>query len=340
MIFFRSDYSTGTHPNILKALVETNHEHTDGYGEDVFCEKASSIIKKRIGYPDADVHFMVGGTPANLTTTAAFLRPHEAVIAPKTGHVYVHETGALEATGHKVIPILTDDGKLYPEHIEHAIVEHEDEHMVLPKMIYISNSTEIGTIYTKSQLLALRKTCDKHNLIFYMDGARLGSALTSSQNDVSIEEIAQITDAFYIGGTKNGALFGEALVITKEDLKKDFRFIIKQRGGLLAKGRLLGIQFEELFKDDLYFELASHANKMADMLRSGLEHMGVKFEIDSPSNQIFPIFNNETILELEKDFFFYRWHPIDSENTSIRLVTAFMTKENEVAAFLDRVKQL
>lgn len=340
MIFFRSDYSTGAHPSILNALVETNHQHTDGYGEDIFCEKAAATIKKRIGCPDADIHFMVGGTPANLTATAAFLRPHEAVIAPKTGHVYVHETGALEATGHKVIPIITDDGKLYPQHIEHTIEEHEDEHMVLPKMIYISNSTEIGTIYTKEELMALREVCDKHDLIFYMDGARLASALTSSQNDMTIEEITEITDAFYIGGTKNGALFGEALVITKEELKKDFRFITKQRGGLLAKGRLLGIQFEELFKDDLYFELAAHANDMADILRDGLMDMGIEFEIDSPSNQIFPIFDNDTILELEKDFFFYRWHPIDKTNTSIRLVTAFMTKEEEVHAFLERVREL
>lgn len=337
MIYFRSDYSTGTHPNILQALAKTNSVHTDGYGEDVFCVKAQEIIKKRIGRPDADIHFMVGGTPANLTATAAFLRPHEAVIAPKTGHVYVHETGALEATGHKVIPIITDDGKLRPEHIHSTIVEHEDEHMVLPKMVYISNSTEIGTIYTKDELLALREACDKYGLIFYMDGARLGSALTSSANDVTIEEIASIVDAFYIGGTKNGALFGEAFVILNETLKPDFRFIMKQRGGMLAKGRLLGIQFEELFKDDLFFELAAHANSMADYLREGLTQKGILFEIDSPSNQIFPIFENGFIDELEKDFFFYRWHPIDEKKTSIRLATSFMTSKDDVEAFLKRV---
>ncbi len=335
MIFFRSDYSTGTHPNILNALTQTNEEHTDGYGEDIFCENAVAVIKKRIGKPDADIHFMVGGTPVNLTATAAFLRPHEAVIAPKTGHVYVHETGALEATGHKVIPIITEDGKLRPEHIEYTMVEHEDEHMVLPKMIYISNSTEIGTIYSKAELLALRESCDRHGLIFYMDGARLGSALTSSRNDLTIEEIAAIVDAFYIGGTKNGALFGEALVILNDSLKENFRFIMKQRGGLLAKGRLLGIQFQELFKDDLFFDLAAHANKMADILRNGLINNGIEFEIDSPSNQIFPVFENQKIADLEKDFFFYRWHPIDHERTSIRLVTSFMSKEEEVNAFLD-----
>lgn len=337
MIYFRSDYSTGTHPNILKALAETNSVHTDGYGEDIFCERAADLIKKRIGRPDADIHFMVGGTPANLTATAAFLRPHEAVIAPKTGHVYVHETGALEATGHKIIPIITDDGKLRPEHIAHTIIEHEDEHMVLPRMVYISNSTEIGTIYSKEELLALRKACDEHGLIFYMDGARLGSALTSSANDLTIEEIAQIVDAFYIGGTKNGALFGEALIILNDSLKKDFRFIIKQRGGLLAKGRLLGIQFEELFKDDLFFDLAAHANKMADILRDGLLEKGVEFEIDSPSNQIFPIFENDFIEKLEKDFFFYRWHPIDENKTSIRLATSFMTSVEDVSKFLETI---
>lgn len=337
MIFFRSDYSTGAHPHILRALEETNNEHTDGYGEDVFCEEAANVIKEKIGRLDADVHFMIGGTPANLISTSAFLRPHEAVIAPKTGHVYVHETGALEATGHKVIPIITEDGKLRPEHIEHTIIEHEDEHMVLPKMIYISNTTEIGTIYTKEEILALRESCDKHGLIFYMDGARLGSALTSSKNDLTLEDIAEITDAFYIGGTKNGALFGEALIILKESLKKDFRFIMKQRGGLLAKGRLLGVQFRELFRDDLYFDLASHANKMADMLRDGLTAKGINFEIDSPSNQIFPIFTNSEIDELESDFFFYRWHPIDDERTSIRLVTSFSTTEEDVTAFLNRI---
>ena len=337
MIFFRSDYSTGAHPAILEAIARTNDVHTDGYGEDIYCEEAADVIRKRIGRPDADIHFMVGGTPANLTATAAFLRPHEAVIAPKTGHVYVHETGALEATGHKVIPIITDDGKLRPEHIDHTIVEHEDEHMVLPKMIYISNSTEIGTIYTKAELLALKESCEKYGLIFYMDGARLGSALTSSANDLTIEDIAGIADAFYIGGTKNGALFGEALVILKESLKADFRFIMKQRGGLLAKGRLLGIQFMELFRDDLFFKLAARSNRMADILRDGLIEKGITFEIESPSNQIFPIFENPTIDELEKDFFFYRWHPIDEDRTSIRLVTSFMTTEEDVLSFLDRV---
>lgn len=337
MIFFRSDYSTGAHPNILKALEETNSVHTDGYGEDVFCDRAAELIKKCIARPDADIHFMVGGTPVNLTSAAAFLRPHEAIIAPRTGHVFVHETGAIEATGHKVFPITTEDGKLKPEHIDSTILEHEDEHMVLPKMIYISNSTEIGTIYTKAELVALREACDKYDLIFYMDGARLGSALTSSENDVTIEEIAQLTDAFYIGGTKNGALFGEALVISKESLKKDFRFIMKQRGGMLAKGRLLGIQFEELFKDDLYFDLAAHSNKMADDLRNGLIKKGIEFEIESPSNQIFPIFDNDFIEELEKDFFFYRWHPIDKNRTSIRLATSFMTSSEDVERFLETI---
>lgn len=340
MIFFRSDYSMGGHPNILKAISETNDVHTDGYSEDIYCEKGAEIIKKRINRPDADIHFMVGGTHANKTAIAAFLRPQEGVIAPRTGHIYMHETGAIEATGHKILDVHTKDGKLRPDHIESLIEEHEDEHMVWPKMVYISNTTEIGTVYTKEELLSLRKTCDKYSLYLYMDGARLGSALTSSVNDLTIEDIAQIVDAFYIGGTKNGALFGEALVIIKDSLKKYFRYVTKQTVGLLAKGRLLGIQFEELMKDDLYFDLAAHANKMAEMLTEGLKAKGIEFEVDSPSNQIFPIFNNDDITELEKDFFFYRWHPVNDNETSIRLVTSFVTKEVEVYEFLKAVDKL
>ena len=337
MIFFLSDYSTGAHPDVLKAIEETNEIHTDGYGIDPYCERAAGIIKKRIGRPDADVHFMVGGTPANLTATAAFLRPYEGVVAPKTAHIYVHETGALEATGHKVMPCITKDGKLTPEHIEATVAEYEDEHTVITKMAYISNSTELGTIYSKDELLALRATCDKHDIYLYMDGARLGSALTATDNDLSIEDIAKIVDAFYIGGTKNGILFGEALIILNENLKENFRHVIKQKGGLLAKGRLLGVQFEVVFKDDLWFDMAAHANKMAAKLRDELAAKGIEFESYSPSNQIFPIFENAKIDELEKDFLFYRWHPIDKDRTSIRLVTSFMTKDEDVNAFLNAI---
>ncbi len=222
-----------------------------------------------------------GGTQTNLTAISAFLRPHEAVISANTGHVLVHETGAIEATGHKVISMKVDDGKLKPKHIKMAIDEHTDEHMVKPKMVYISNPTEIGTIYKKQELKDLSDYCKKNKIILYMDGARLGSALCSKENDIELSDLPKLTDAFYIGGTKNGALMGEALVICNDSLKEDFRYHIKQKGGLLAKGRVIGIQFLELFKDDIYFELAKHANNMAEMLKIGISNCGHKFLIDS-----------------------------------------------------------
>lgn len=340
MIFFRSDYSSGAHPRILEAFMETRNEHWDGYGDDDHCEKAKELIKKRIGRDDSDVHFMVGGTPTNLTSTAAFLRPHEAVLAPSTAHVYVHETGALEATGHKIYDFENAEGKLTPQNVHDAIITHEDEHMVKPKMIYVSQSTEIGTIYSKKELQALRDVCDEYGLYFYMDGARLASALTSGQNDCSIEDIAQLTDAFYIGGTKNGFMFGEALVINNEKLKPEFRYILKQRGGLLAKGWQLGLQFEVMFEDNLYFDLAAHSNKMAEKLTKGISDLGYGFEIESYTNQIFPVFNEKVVEELEKDFFFYRWHPMINDTMSIRLVTSWVTKEEEVDKFIEKLTSI
>ncbi len=338
MIFFRSDYSSGAHPKILEALERTNFGHTDGYGEDSYCHQAAALLKKRIKSPNADVHFMVGGTQTNLTAIAAFLRPHEAVVAAKTGHICVHETGAIEATGHKVIHLATTDGKILPDQIEQVILEHEDEHMVKPKLLYISNSTEIGTIYSKKELIALRKKLDRHQMFLYMDGARLGTALTSWANkDLTLEDLPHLCDAFYIGGTKNGFLFGEALIILHPELKRDFRFIIKQRGGLLAKGRLLGIQFQTMFEDNLYFDLARETNKLAQRLKEGIEEKGFPFLIDSPTNQLFPIFSNSMVEKLEKDFFFYRWAPVDEQQTIIRLVTSFTTTAEDVNAFLKAI---
>lgn len=335
MIFFRSDYSAGAHPDILEALSETNFEHTDGYGEDHFTLEAAALIKNRIGNKEADVHFMVGGTQTNLTALSAFLRPHEAVVSAKTGHICVHETGAIEATGHKIIHLPSEDGKVRPEQIDQCILEHEDEHMVLPKLLYVSNTTEIGTIYSKKELLALRETLDRYNMYLYMDGARLGSALTSSENtDLKLEDLPNICDAFYIGGTKNGFLFGEALIIVNPNLKENFRFIIKQKGGLLAKGRLLSIQFEVMFKDNLYFDLAKTTNNLADILRKGIAAKGYSFLVDSPTNQLFPIFPNALVDKLEENYFFYRWRPFDKGHTVVRLVTSFTSTEDEIDKFL------
>ena len=335
MIFFRSDYSAGAHPQILEALGATNFEHTDGYGEDQFTLNAAALIKKRIGKEEVDVHFMVGGTQTNLTAISAFLRPHEAVVSAKTGHICVHETGAIEATGHKVIHLPSEDGKVTPDQIDQCIIEHEDEHMVLPKLLYISNSTEIGTIYSKQELIALRQTLDRHHMYLYMDGARLGSALTSPVNtDLTLEDLPYLCDAFYIDGTKNGFLFGEALVIVNPTLKEDFRFIIKQKGGLLAKGRLLSIQFEVMFKNNLYFDLAKKTNDLAEILRKGIKEKGYSFLVDSPTNQLFPILPNTLVEKLEENYFFYRWCPYDENNTVVRLVTSFTSTEDEIHKFL------
>lgn len=338
MYSFKNDYSEGAHPRILSALIESNLEQTDGYGEDIYTEKAVNQLKRYIGRSDIDIHLLTGGTQTNLTAISAFLRPHEAVISAKTGHVLTHETGAIEATGHKVISADSKDGKLTPLLIENAVNAHTDEHMVKPKLIYISNPTEIGSIYSRTELIALSNLCREKKLYLYVDGARLGSALCSEGNDLTLSDLGKYTDAFYIGGTKNGALFGEALVICKDSLKEDFRFMMKQKGALLAKGRLLGIQFHELFKDDLYFNLAAHANKMADLLRNGIHNAGYSFLTNSPSNQIFPILPNQLISKLSEKFSFYLWEEIDEQNSAVRLVTSWATKEEYVLEFIDELK--
>lgn len=338
MYSFKNDYSEGAHPRILEALIKCNMEQSEGYGEDIFTARAIKLIKEKIRREDVDVHLLVGGTQTNLTALSAFLRPHEAVIAANTGHVLVHETGAIEATGHKVISVDVEDGKLTRKNIEAVIEEHTDEHMVKPKLVYISNSTEIGTIYKREEVEELSEVCKKHDLYLYVDGARLGSALCSNENNMKIYELAQLVDAFYIGGTKGGALIGEALVICRDTLKKDFRYHIKQKGALLAKGRTLGIQFEELFKDNLYFDLATHANNMAEILKKGIEDAGYSFMINSSSNQVFPILPNKLINSLEKKYLFMTWEKIDKENSAIRLVTSWATNEEKVLEFIADVK--
>lgn len=340
MISFKNDYSEGAHPHIMEALLATNKEQTDGYGMDGYTLQAVQVMKEKLGRQDVDIHLLTGGTQTNLTALSAFLRPHEAVIAASTGHILVHETGAIEATGHKVISVEVRDGKLRAEHIKATIVAHTDEHMVKPRLVYISNSTEIGSVYNKSELLELSRCCQENKLYLYLDGARLGSALCSSGNDVTLPELARLVDAFYIGGTKNGALMGEALVICKDILKEDFRFHMKQKGALLAKGRILGIQFHELFRDNLYFELAQYANDMANLLRVGIEQAGFSFLIHSPSNQIFPILPEQLINRLLEKYSFYSWEKIDEQHSAIRLVTSWATEKTAVLAFLDDLKRL
>lgn len=340
MYSFKNDYSEGAHPNILQALVETNLVQESGYGEDQFTQKAIELIKSHIGRQNVDVHLIPGGTQTNLIAISSFLRPHEAVISADSGHINVHETGAIEATGHKVLTVSTKDGKLTPELIQEILDIHTDEHMVKPKLVYISNSTELGTIYKKDELVSLSEFCKENDLIFYMDGARIGSALCSKENDLKLTDLPNLFDAFYIGGTKNGALIGEALVICNDTLKSDFRYFIKQKGALLAKGRLLGIQFVELFKDNLFFQLAEHANQMAEKLAESLKEINVPFLAESPTNQIFPIFTNEQVAELQKNYAFEIWEKVDENRTVIRFVTSWATKEEAVEQLITDVTKL
>lgn len=338
MYSFKNDYSEGAHPAVLELLMESNLEQTEGYGLDGYTEKAIELLKKRMGKDDVDIHLIPGGTQTNLIAISSFLRPHEAVIAASTGHVLVHETGAIEATGHKVISVEGDNGKLCPEQLQSAIQAHTDEHMVKPRLVYISNSTEIGSIYKKKELEQLSRFCRENSLLLYIDGARLGSALCSNENDLEMSDLGNLADAFYIGGTKNGALLGEALVICNDALKNDFRFFIKQRGAMLAKGRLLGIQFLALFTDNLYFDLARHENEMAELLKQGIREAGYGFFSNSPTNQIFPIFPNKMIDKMHENFSFYIWQEIDDHYSAVRLVTSWATPKEIVLQFIDEVK--
>ena len=334
MYSFKNDYSEGAHPRILETLLRTNLEQSEGYGKDTYCEQAEKLIKDKLNNQEVDVHFISGGTQTNLIAISSFLRPYEAVISANTGHIYVNEAGSIEATGHKVIPIDVEDGKLRKEDILLVLTKYSNEHVVKPKLVYISNSTEIGTIYTKSELENLSQVCKENNLILFMDGARLGSAITCRENDLTLEDISKLTDIFYIGGTKNGALLGEALVICNKNLQDDFRYNLKQKGAMLAKGRLLGIQFIELFKDDLFFEIGKHENDMADILREGINNLGYDFFVNSPSNQIFPILNNNVLNELEKYYGFSIWEKVDENRSAIRLVTSFATKKEVCEEFI------
>lgn len=334
MYSFRNDYSEGAHPQVLQALADTNLEQTCGYGLDHHCQEAADLIRSQCMAPEADVHFLVGGTQANLVTITSFLASYEAVIAAHIGHVNTHETGAIEATGHKVCAIHSPDGKLTPALVETVLAEHNgSEHMVAPRMVYISDSTEIGTIYTKAELAALRECCDRHGLLLFLDGARLGSALTAPGNDLKLPDLAALTDMFYIGGTKNGALFGEALVVTTPNAH--FRWHMKQRGAILAKGRLLGVQFKALLKDGLYFDMARHANEMAQRLQSGIAALGYPFPVASPTNQQFPVLPNTVARQLEAlGYAFEAQEPVDDAHTVVRFVTSWATPAEAVDQFL------
>ena len=340
MYSFRNDYSEGAHPAVLKALQESNAVQTPGYGTDHYCEEARSLIRTLCDAPEADVHFFVGGTQVNLTCCAAFLQPFEAVIAPSTGHPLVHETGAFEATGHMVISVPTLDGKLTAEQIRLVCSAHSTEHMVHPRMVYISNSTEIGTAYTKEELSALYKECKELGLYLYLVGARLGSGMMSASAPLDWPDLTQTLDAFTIGGTKNGILFGEALVVTNDALKPHFRYHMKQRGAMLAKGRLLGIQFQTILEKNRYLDNARHANALAQTLQTGIAALGYSFLVDSPTNQTFPIFPDALLQELKKDYEYEVQQPMKDGGTCVRLVTSWATPEEAVTQFLADLDRL
>lgn len=344
MIQFQCDYNEGAHPYILQRLLDSNMEQTVGYGEDAYCDEARKLIKKACQRDDVDVHFLVGGTQSNTTVIAHILRPYQGVIAASSGHINVHETGAIESTGHKVLAIPTDDGKLTASQIEEAMLEHinEDgpEHMVQPGMVYLSFPTEIGTIYSAEELKAIRAMCDKYDLPLFIDGARLGYGLCSPECDLTLPQLSQLADVFYIGGTKVGALFGEAVVIASDALKKDFRYSIKQHGGMLAKGRLLGIQFATLFTDDLYFQISRHAIDEAMRIRAALQAKGIGFLIDSPTNQQFPIFTNEQAAILSQNFLLSPWKRIDDTHVAMRICTSWATKHENANCLIEAIDKL
>lgn len=340
MYHFSNDYSEGAHPRILEALMKKNLEQNVGYGLDSHCFHAAELIKKECKKEELDVHFLCGGTQTNATVIAHVLRPYEAVISANTGHINGHETGAVEASGHKIISIFCEDGKLTPSAIKDVLNSHQTEHDVQPKMVYISNTTELGTQYTKEELEALSSFCHQNHLYLFLDGARLASALTSSINDLTLKDLARLTDLFYIGGTKNGILFGEALVICCPHLKENFRYMMKQHGAMMAKGWLLGLQFEVLFENGLFYELAKHANHTASLLRMGLEEHNVSFLTSSFSNQLFPILPNQIVAQLEKKYSFNIERELEHDTKAIRLVTSWATPETAVLEFLEDLKAL
>lgn len=344
MIFFNNDYSEGCLPQILDKLKATNLEQTLGYGVDDYCNVAANKIKELCRREDIAVHFLVGGTQTNLTVISAALRPYQAVISAVSGHINVHETGAIEATGHKVIALPSDDGKITAQQVEAEIRSHiesaDAEHCAQPGMVYISNPTEYGTIYSLQELEELSSVCKKYSLYLFADGARLGYGLTANGNDVSLADMARLCDVFYIGGTKVGALFGEAVVISHSVMNRDFRYMIKQHGGMLAKGRLLGLQFMTLLEDGAYFKVAAKANDQADVIRRTLRELGCDFLVDSPTNQIFPVLPDKVLNELNKDFCFSDMGRVDAIHSAVRICTSWATKDENVAILCERLEKL
>ena len=339
MFSFESDYTEGAHPLILKKLTETNLEQLSGYGSDTYCESAKAKIKSACECPDADIFFLTGGTQTNAIVIAALLKPYEGVISAKSGHINVHEAGAIEHTGHKVLELPSHDGKINAYELsDYLKTFYDDEnhsHMVFPGMVYISHPTEYGTLYTKEELTAISEVCHTYKIPLYLDGARLGYGLMSSSTDVTLPLLARLCDAFYIGGTKVGALCGEAVVFPRHNAPSHFMTIVKQHGALLAKGRLLGIQFDILFTDNLYFTISRHAIKMAELLKEGFQKRGYTFYLDSPTNQQFIVLENSEMERLKEKVAFSFWEKVDDTHTVVRFATSWATTEENVQKLMD-----
>lgn len=333
MLYFRNDYGAGAHQLVLDALCRTNMDLSPGYGTDRFCQEASEMIRKLCCCPQAAVHFLTGGTQVNKTAIGAFLRPYEAAVSADSGHICVHESGAVQQDGHAIIQVPSPDGKLTPDMLRIAAAGPVNEHTVVPKLAYISNTTELGTVYTAPELCALREICDDLGLFLYCDGARLGSAMDAG--GTTFVDYARTCDAFTIGGTKNGLLFGEALVIVNPALQPGFRNCMKQQGAMLAKGRLLGVQFQAVLRDGLYEKLAAHANALAKRLADGLTARGIPLLVPADSNQVFPILPDETVAKLREETEFEVERKMDEVSTCIRFVTAWHTSEEDVDSLLE-----
>ncbi len=334
MLFFVNDYGEGCHKEILEKLLETNMEKTPGYGVDEYCKSAEEKIKKACGCPEAQVYFLVGGTQTNMVTIDALTETYGGVVAADTGHVNVHEAGAIEHSGHKVLTLTNHEGKIRAgellAYIERFYKDPSFDHMVFPGIVYISHPTEVGTLYTKNELKGLHEVCEKFNIPLYLDGARLGYGLAAKGTDVTLKDIAEYTDVFYIGGTKAGALFGEALVFTKNNMPKHFNTIVKQRGAMVAKGRMLGIQFDTLFTDDLYMKGAKNGIETAERLKQALKDKNYEFFIESPTNQIFVIIDKETEKRFEGKVKFDYWEYLGDGRIVIRFATSWATAMEDV----------
>lgn len=342
MIRFECDYATGAHPKVLEQLVQTNLEACPGYGTDAHCARAAQLLRDLCHAPNAGIHFLVGGTQTNMTVIAAALRPHQGVISTRMGHINDHESGAVEATGHKILPVASDDGKLTARQVEELCRAHYSdpamEHKVQPAMVYLSHPTEMGTVYSLTELEAIRKVCDQYHLTLFLDGARLVYGLAAS--DITLPDLARLCDVFYLGGTKAGLLFGEALVITQEALKSDFRCLIKQRGGMLAKGRLLGVQFEALLENSLYREIGRKAVAQALRLQKVFLDKGWSLLIPSPTNQQFPILPNCALGALKEKYSWEFWGKVDEDHTAVRFCTSWSTRDEDIDALIRDIAAL